>query len=53
MKLPRTQLFALEEYEARIQKVRELMEIKGLDVLIIHSPENIYYLSGYQTPGYY
>jgi len=53
MKLPRTQLFTPEEYEARIQKVRELMEIKGLDVLVIHSPENIYYLSGYQTPGYY
>ena len=53
MKLPRTQLFTPEEYELRIQKVRELMEIKGLDVLVIHSPENIYYLSGYQTPGYY
>ena len=27
--------------------------IKRLDVLISYTPENIYYLSGYQTPGYY
>ena len=53
MKSPRTQIFASVEYESRIRKVREGMEINGLDVLVIHSPENIYYLSGYQTPGYY
>ena len=53
MKSPRTQIFAAGEYESRIRKVREGMEINGLDVLVIHSPENIYYLSGYQTPGYY
>ena len=53
MKSPRTQIFASGEYESRIRKVREGMEINGLDVLVIHSPENIYYLSGYQTPGYY
>ena len=53
MKSPRTQLFAAAEYESRIRKVRERMEINGLDVLVLHSPENIYYLSGYQTPGYY
>ena len=29
------------------------MDQNELDVLVIHSPENIYYLSGYQTPGYY
>tara|TARA_B100001123_G_scaffold84700_1_gene96997 strand:+ start:2883 stop:4040 length:1158 start_codon:yes stop_codon:yes gene_type:complete len=53
MKSPRTQLFSAAEYESRIRKVREGMEIVGLDALVIHSPENIYYLSGYQTPGYY
>ncbi len=24
-----------------------------LDVLLVHTPENIFYLTGYQTPGYY
>jgi Xaa-Pro dipeptidase len=24
-----------------------------LDVLLVHRPENIFYLTGYQTPGYY
>jgi Xaa-Pro dipeptidase len=29
------------------------MQQKGMDVMLIHTPENLYYLSGYQTPGYY
>jgi Xaa-Pro dipeptidase len=29
------------------------MASRALDVLLVHTPENIYYLSGYQTPGYY
>ena len=53
MKPPRTQLFTSEEYESRIRKTREFMVQNQIDVLVIHSPENIYYLSGYQTPGYY
>ncbi|MDP7423185.1 MAG: Xaa-Pro peptidase family protein [bacterium] len=50
---PRIQLFSAEEYTNRVNQVRELMALAGLDVLVIHCPENIYYLSGYQTPGYY
>ena len=29
------------------------MERRGLDALVITTPENILYLTGYQTPGYY
>ena len=29
------------------------MATAGIDALVLHGPENIYYLSGYQTPGYY
>lgn len=29
------------------------MQISGLDILLVHTPENIFYLTGYQTPGYY
>ena len=53
MKPPRTRLFPIEEYEQRLRKVRVLMERTGLDALLVHTPENIFYLTGYQTPGYY
>jgi Xaa-Pro dipeptidase len=29
------------------------MSSRGIDVLLSFTPENIYYISGYQTPGYY
>jgi len=29
------------------------MELSELDTLLVHTPENIFYLTGYQTPGYY
>lgn len=29
------------------------MAANELDALLVHSPENIFYLTGYQTPGYY
>lgn len=53
MKPPRVQLFSLGEYAKRLQAVRLLLEQNRLDALVVHSPENIYYLTGYQTPGYY
>jgi Xaa-Pro dipeptidase len=29
------------------------MQARGLDALCLRSPENITYMSGYETPGYY
>jgi Xaa-Pro dipeptidase len=29
------------------------MDAAGLDVLVVHSPENVYYLSGYHSVGYF
>jgi Xaa-Pro dipeptidase len=49
----KTLFFSLTEYESRLVRVRELMASRGLDLLLIHTPENIFYLTGYQTPGYY
>lgn len=46
-------VFSVEEFKRRIQRVRESMEEAGLDLLLVHTPENIYYLTGYRTPGYY
>lgn len=46
-------VFSVEEFKGRIERVRESMEEAGLDLLLVHTPENIYYLTGYRTPGYY
>jgi Xaa-Pro dipeptidase len=45
--------FDLAEYRQRLDRVRAAMRQRGLDALVSHTPENILYLSGYQTPGYY
>lgn len=45
--------FTIEEFQIRIARVRAGMEARGLEALIITTPENIYYLTGYSTPAYY
>ena len=45
--------FALEEYEARMARVKAAMGGAGIDLLMVTSPENIYWLTGYRTTGYY
>lgn len=53
MRKPTYQFFSLEEYEQRLKALRSRMEQKGVDVMLINTPENLYYMTGYQTPGYY
>lgn len=45
--------FTVEESRQRLAGVGGEMRRRGLDGLLVHTPENILYLSGYQTPGYY
>lgn len=45
--------FTMDEYRRRLAAVREVLERRNLDALIVTSPENIYYLSGYHTRGFY
>ena len=45
--------FRREEYERRYDQTLEYMQRAGVDVLLVRSPENITYLTGYETPGYY
>lgn len=45
--------FPKSEYDARLAKARERMQAAGIDALVVTGPENIFYLSGQQTPGYY
>lgn len=41
--------FDAEEFRARRKRVAALMEARGVDTLVLHSPSNIYYLSGHYT----
>jgi len=45
--------FPQGEYDERIQRARAAMAARGLDALVVTGPENIFYLCGQQTPGYY
>ncbi|MEE4361689.1 MAG: Xaa-Pro peptidase family protein [Pseudomonadales bacterium] len=45
--------FSLTEYARRWKQVLTNMAQVGLDVLLVRAPENITYLTGYETPGYY
>ncbi|MGO8911332.1 MAG: M24 family metallopeptidase [Bradyrhizobium sp.] len=45
--------FAKGEYDTRTALARDLLAKAGIDVMIVTGPENIFYLTGQQTPGYY
>jgi Xaa-Pro aminopeptidase len=45
--------FPKAEYDARVGRARKALAAAGIDVLIVTGPENIFYLTGQQTPGYY
>ena len=53
MKKPIYLHFTLEEYQQRLDALRSRMEQKGVDAMLLTTPENLYYLTGQQTPGYY
>ncbi|MFT8776243.1 MAG: Xaa-Pro peptidase family protein [Gluconacetobacter liquefaciens] len=45
--------FTRDEFTGRQDRARQAMQKAGLDAMLVTSPENIYYLTGQQTPGYY
>ena len=45
--------FSLEEFQRRYDLILDEMNENGLDALLVRGPENITYLCGYETPGYY
>ncbi len=44
--------FPFEEYERRIGELRQRMEDRLLDAVVVTDPENLMYLTDYQTTGY-
>jgi Xaa-Pro dipeptidase len=45
--------FPPEEFARRQAALRERMATRGIDLYLTSGPENVFYLSGQQTPGYY
>jgi Xaa-Pro dipeptidase len=45
--------FPKAEYDQRVARARTLLAAAGIDVMVVTGPENIFYLTGQQTPGYY
>ncbi len=45
--------FPKAEFDARVAAARRLLRDRGIDVLLVTGPENVFYLTGQQTPGYY
>lgn len=45
--------FTAEEYAQRMRRARARLSAAGIDVMIVTGPENIFWLTGQQTPGYY
>lgn len=45
--------FSREEFTARQARARAALAAAGIDLFIVTGPENIFWLTGQQTPGYY
>lgn len=45
--------FSPAEFARRVSGAQRNIRERGLDALLVHTPENIYYLTGHHTPGYY
>ncbi len=51
--IPRNLVFSEEEYRRRMNAVQAGMKDRDLTALLLFGPEHIFYLSGYQTFGYF
>lgn len=46
-------VFPMSEYERRLSALRERMADRDLEMMLTTTPENICYLSGFESPGHY
>jgi Xaa-Pro dipeptidase len=44
--------FSPDEYQRRLEGTRRGMAARGVDLLLVTTPENVTYLTGYETIGY-
>lgn len=45
--------FTQEEYDTRLARLRQAMQVRSIDACLISQPENIYYLTGLDHFGYF
>ncbi|MFC6486875.1 ectoine hydrolase DoeA [Nitratireductor sp. GCM10026969] len=45
--------FSLQEYATRLDKTRQAMEAKGIDILFVEDPSNMAWLTGYDGWSFY
>lgn len=45
--------FSIDEYRSRLKRVQDEMAERGLDLMLVHTLENAYWLTGYRTIGFY
>ncbi|MFC4306580.1 M24 family metallopeptidase [Cohnella boryungensis] len=48
-----TLVFTQDEFRSRLNRLQAELVKQELGGMLIHTPENIFYLTGYQSPGYY
>jgi len=48
-----SQRFPRVEFDHRLNRLHAQMAERNISLALIHSPENICYLTGHETPGYY
>jgi hypothetical protein len=46
-------VFPMAEFERRLSELRDRMSQRGVDALLTTTPENITYLTGFESPGHY
>ena len=49
MAIPRETVFPTDKFDTRLHNTRKVMESRQIDVLILHSAPNVYYLCGHQS----
>ncbi|MBM3542371.1 MAG: aminopeptidase P family protein, partial [Alphaproteobacteria bacterium] len=42
-------VFPMAEYERRLAELRGRMAERGVDAMLVTTPENLHYLTGYET----
>ena len=45
--------FSMNEFQNRLNKIKAGMQKQNLDMLLVNTPENVFYLTGHKSPGYY
>jgi len=48
-----TRVFSHSEFTSRLERFQLTLQEIGVDVAVVNTPENICYLVGHETPGYY